>query len=298
MCQGPDMSDVSSCSARRLVLRPGLPVVRRDDRHLQVGVDAPERTVLEDHPDVRRLLAQLRSGGSPATTTAAAQRALVRLVGGGHVIDAVALEEALAASLDRVSTAAVFAHAGDDAPRRLEQRAAARIEVQGPHEPVAAAARLLGSSGLATAKADDEPTVVCVLTDGEVERGRLDPLVRAGRPHLLVSLTGSSATVGPFVVPGLTACLRCLDAQRGEADPRRATIVEQAASFAAPRPRDPALAALAIAWAVRDITAFVDGDQPSTWSRTVQVGPDLQPVPHAWRRHVHCGCAWDEALVG
>ena len=36
----------------------------------------------------------------------------------------------------------------------------------------------------------------------------------------------------------------------------------------------------------------LDGEEPSTWSTTVHVGPDLQPRRRAWRRHPRCGCGW------
>ncbi|MBB6629110.1 TOMM precursor leader peptide-binding protein [Nocardioides sp. KIGAM211] len=283
---------------RRLALRPGLPVVRRDDRHLQVGVDAPHRTVLEDTPDVRRLLADLQSSGRPAPTTAAGHQALLRLTAAGHLVDADVLEAALGDAPDRAATAAAFALHGDAAPERLADRARVRAEVTGPEGAVRLLTRLLGDCGAGPTEPSGEGAVAVVVADGEVGRDRLDPLVRAGLPHLLVSLGGTSVTIGPFVVPGLTACVRCVDAHRGERDPRRATVVDQAARSGDLRPRDPALAMLALAWAVRDVTAWSDGEQPSTWSRTVTVGTDLQPVAHAWTRHPHCGCAWDEALVG
>jgi len=94
------------------------------------------------------------------------------------------------------------------------------------------------------------------------------------------------------------ACIRCLDAHLGEQDPRRALVVEQLAG--APPLRavepDPALRALAAAWAVQDLATAADGDVPSTWSATVALGT-LPPEVTAYRRHVHCGCSWAEVLV-
>jgi len=43
----------------RPVLRDGLCVVRRDDRHLQVGLDPPDRLVLADRPGLRDTLTHL-----------------------------------------------------------------------------------------------------------------------------------------------------------------------------------------------------------------------------------------------
>ena len=43
-------------------LRPGCHVVRRDDDHLQVGVDPPERVILPDRPEVLAVLDRLEDG--------------------------------------------------------------------------------------------------------------------------------------------------------------------------------------------------------------------------------------------
>ena len=106
-------------------------------------------------------------------------------------------------------------------------------------------------------------------------------------------------TLGPFVVPGATACLRCVDAHRGEADPRRGLVLEQAASLPAlTRDRvDPALHALALAWAARDVVTFVEGGRPATWSATVRVDAGLRLAPQEWLRHSHCGCSWGDQLA-
>ena len=65
-------------------LRPGLHVVRRDDRHLQVGVDPPWRVVLPDEPGVRRLLGDLADGRPAAPET---HRALLALTRAGMLAD-------------------------------------------------------------------------------------------------------------------------------------------------------------------------------------------------------------------
>ena len=48
--------------------------------------------------------------------------------------------------------------------------------------------------------------------------------------------------------------------------------------------------------AVRDLAGFVDGEEPSTWSTTVDLGPSGAPVLTRWGRHPWCGCAWDGFL--
>src|SRR3954465_2514765 len=58
------------------LLRPGLHVVRRDDRHLQIGLDPPWRLVVPDEPDVQRVLADLVAGRATSPSTAAGHRVL------------------------------------------------------------------------------------------------------------------------------------------------------------------------------------------------------------------------------
>ena len=104
--------------------------------------------------------------------------------------------------------------------------------------------------------------------------------MRDQTPYVLVRLTEGRAVVGPFVVPGRTACLRCLDAHHTDADPEWPLLVRQYADATrhdradgVPEPVDPALAALAVAWAARDVTTYADGGRPSTWSGTLTLRP-------------------------
>ncbi len=293
----------SSEHSPRLALRPGVPVVRRDDHHLQVGVDPPARVVLRDDADVRRTLEDLLAGRAPAPRTAAGGRLLVELSRAQLVVDGTQLDAALAGVVDRDCVRAAFAQHGDEAPARLRSRSAARVAVDVPPPVRDLTTRLLRASGVPLANdsgdsggsgADDVPTVSLGMTVGEVSRDRLDDAVRDGHPHLVVCAGSTGVTLGPFVVPGRTACLRCADAQRAELDPRRAIVVEQCARQSrVEQPLDPALLTLAAAWAVRDVVSFVDGDRPSTWSASITLRPDLVVHRQEWKRHPGCGCAWD-----
>ncbi|GAA1131041.1 hypothetical protein [Nocardioides aquiterrae] len=241
------------------VLRPGLHVVRRDDHHLQVGVDPPWRVVLPDQPGVRRLLGDLAEGRPTAPATDAEHRALQAL------LRAEMLGE----------------RPGSVPPARHT------VAVQAAGDMGDEVARVLRAAGC---EVGDGP-VALVLSPGEIARTDADAHVREGRPHLLVTGSARGWTLGPFVVPGEAACLRCVDAHRGEQDPRRALVVEQLAGLPA-APDDPALAAVAVAWAVRDVLTHLAGGRPSTWSATVELGADLRPRRREWSRHPHCGCSW------
>lgn len=237
-------------------LLPGLHVVRRDHRLLQVGVDPPRRAVLPDDPDVRRLLADLAAGRPAEPATPAGRRALADLAAAGLL--------------------------GEPSER------AGSVALSGSGAAGDAAARLLREAGC---ELDPAGPVALLVVAGEVPRPDVDAEVRAGRPHLPVGAGPHGWTVGPFVVPGRTACLRCVDAHRAEHDPRRALVVEQLAGRQA-APPDPTLAALAAAWAVRDALTFLGGGEPATWSATVEIGQDLPPRRRTWARHPHCGCSW------
>ena len=139
--------------------------------------------------------------------------------------------------------------------------------------------------------------LVVVLHDGEARREQHDASVAAGRAHLPVWWRAGLPHVGPLVVPGVTACLRCVDAHESEADPRRPLLLEQAVREPAP-PRDPVLLALLAAWVVRDAQRWAEGERPTSWSATVRLGPGGPPSVTPWARHPHCGCAWDQALTG
>jgi bacteriocin biosynthesis cyclodehydratase domain-containing protein len=140
--------------------------------------------------------------------------------------------------------------------------------------------------------------VVLVLSEGELDRDRLDPLIRSGTSHLVVRLVDGGAVLGPFVVPGATACLRCIDAAHSVRDPDHVPVTSRYVRATA-QPRsdgvpdlDLATAATAVAWAARDVIAFAAGHEPSTWSRTWHLRVEGGPVEQEWSRDPLCGCCW------
>ncbi len=271
----------------RPVLRPGLRVFRRDDTHLQVGIDEP-RLVLRDTPGIRRLLNDLEAGSGVAGLTPEAGVAFERLVADGLVV------EAREVAGRRAAAAAVFACHGPEAVIRLAARAACVVDVRAPERWGSTVRDWLTRAGVGrSASRDSRPTVTLLVSVGEPPRSQVDRLVRDDHPHLLLALDASRARLGPFVVPGVTACLRCLDAHLGEDDPRRALVLEQLEDTdAVPGPYDPVLAHAAAALAVRDLTSYAEGERPATWSSTITVGMDLALPHRSWTRHPHCGCSW------
>src|SRR4051794_37163876 len=240
------------------LLRPGLHVVRRDDRHLQIGLDPPWRGVVPDDPDGQALLDDLAAGRAPSPATHAGHRALRDLRAAGMVGPAVAPPEACA------------------------------VAVIGDARPTAEVVRLLRAGGVAPLAANraDRADLAVVVASGEPPRDLVDDRVRAGQPHLVVGAGPRGFRVGPLVDPGATACLRCVDAHLAELDPRRGVVVEQLAGRTT-APDDPVLETLAASWAVRDVLRYLAGATPSTWSASIELDVDGDPHRRVWSRHPH-----------
>jgi hypothetical protein len=251
-------------------LLPGLRLVRRDADHLQLGVDPPYVAVLRDLPEVRRLVDQLAVGHRPQRPAIEAARALTAITEAGLLVT-------------------------DDAAERRQRLRRARVRVEAPEDVAAGVTALLRAAGTTEHVRPGSTDDVLLVVDGEPPRDRLDPLVRDEVPYLLVRDHGRALVVGPFVVAGATACLRCVDCHHGDADPRRGLVLEQVATQQplTPVAPDPSLRAVALSLAVRDVVTFLEGGAPATWSATVTVDRSLDLTPRRWLRHPACGCAWD-----
>jgi bacteriocin biosynthesis cyclodehydratase domain-containing protein len=268
-----------------LQLAPGLRVVRRGPHHLQVGLYDDRRVVLPRTQPTEQVLAWLREG---------------------RPIDL--REPAVAATVERL-VAAGCAQRRRDVQEQARRRRATRVCLLGDDLGAGLGfdtAAALSRAGLTRIVGDPaEADVVLVGSGGELARARTDPLVRDGVPHLVVRVVDAGAVIGPFVVPGETACLRCIDAHLSLADPDHVPVLARyvAASDrpAADSGRDvtePALVVLALAWAVRDLLAHVDGSPPATCDRTVRLGPEPSRQVHtAWPRDPDCGCSWPGSLA-
>jgi hypothetical protein len=246
----------------RPVLRDGLHVVRRDDEHLQLGLDPPHRLVLVDRPGLHETLTHLdhRPRGE-------LREVVDQLVGDGWVID------------------------GADPAGRRSSRSRGAVSLLADPLVADRFARTCAGAGLDRA---DDAALRLVVTVGEPRRAASDALVRDDVVHLWVAVLPHAVRLGPFVEPGRSACLRCVDAHLGEVDPRRATVLHQLEDLPSTpvTEPEPCLVQLACAWAVRDVVRLLDGNEPSLRSATVEVTEDLEVTRRDWLRHPHCGCAW------
>jgi bacteriocin biosynthesis cyclodehydratase domain-containing protein len=268
-----------------LQLAPGLRVVRRGPHHLQVGLYADRRVVLPRTEVTEQVLARLDEGRRVDLDDPGVAATVGRLVAAGCALPLREVQE------------------------RARRRRTARVSLLGDDLgtdvgfDTAAALAQAGLTRVVTRPANAD--VVLVGSAGEIPRGRIDPLVRDGLPHLVVRLVDAGAVVGPFVVPGETACLRCLDAHQSIEDPDHVPVVARyvaASGRSAPGaqedPTEPVLVVLALAWAVRDLLAHVDGEPPTTRDRTVRLGPEpSRQVYTEWPRDPDCGCSWPGSLA-
>jgi bacteriocin biosynthesis cyclodehydratase domain-containing protein len=251
----------------RPLLEPGLHVLRRADGHVQVGLGRDRAVVLPETESVRRTLHLLSRGELPADDVPAPLRAVLRR------------------RPDRPSGTVCVVGFGHPSGQPM----LARIRT------------LLTDAGLGRGRVTADAAVVAGV--GEPSREVVDVLVQRGTPHLLVRLVEGDVLLGPFVVPGVTACLRCVDAFATDEDPSWPLLVEQYAGSSArdrcdgaTEPVDPLLAEIAGAWAARDIATYLSGHRPATWSATVRLDPMLRDLRRTdWLRHPECGCTWSVA---
>jgi hypothetical protein len=122
--------------------------------------------------------------------------------------------------------------------------------------------------------------------------------LRRGSPHLVAHVRDTVGVLGPLVVPGSTACLRCVDAGRADLDPAWPTLVTAATTRAAVSACDPTLATLIGVWAVREARSWVAGLGTPTVGGTIEVpvGSD-PPELRRWDVHPRCGCWWRQPAV-
>ena len=294
------------------LLLPGTRVLRRDADHLQVGLDPATRVVVPDHPALRHLESgeALRGGdahlhrlGSVLLPDDAPLRSALPAAGPSSYADGTAWSRHSLASLARQGRADAASLARRSSYVVVVQCAPARRSPSGLAAALAEELRVLcrrsalrvGDRLPGGPRAHRPPVVRVLVCVGEPDRRLLDPWTE---PHLLVRFVEGDGVVGPFVEPGTTACVRCADAHLTSQDPAWPLLVEQYARFGdtdradgVPEPVDAALAAVCLAWAVRDLTTYLEGGRPSSSGRSLRIPPSLVEVEaQDWPRRPDCGC--------
>ena len=245
-------------------LDPRFPILWRNPHGLQVGVDSP-RAVLDPIDEAEeRVVAALVRGVSPAglDLIASEQRLAPPVLAGLLARLAPVLLPA-----DPAPRAVVAVHGGRTASRIALQLADAGVTVQ-PDAP--------------------SPALAILTADYVVAPDLLSHWLRRDVPHLPVLIADRTARIGPFVVPGVSACLHCAELAARDADPARSALASQlwgrSASAATALVCDEVAAIasrMALAW-------LANGGTPT--------GIELDAATGATRaiartRHPECGCA-------
>jgi hypothetical protein len=289
----------------RPMVRPGLKILRRDPRTLQLGFDWPGVAALRDTDAVRAVLAAIDGVRDAAEVISVATRAGVPVSG---------CDQALG---DLVECGAVVYSAGPTPPELSEATASALWLLAGPKrvlsDVVAArhrctvwvhgsgvvadtVRRLTSAAGIRVCSDPDRATVGVLAGDREPERELADDALHAGVPHLWVFMRDLVGVIGPFVLPGTTACLRCVDTARAETDPAWPTLLQS--SWAKPlrvAACDELHAILTGAWAAQEIAVWASGITPRTCGCVVELPLGGGPVEAvAFEPHPACGCGWLE----
>ena len=270
-------------ASRLLRLRRGTHVRTRTDGLLQVGTDPGRRCVLPDTTAVRGLLHLLEHG-----------------VRAGAVEDLAPVCEALRRN--------GLLLAPEDEELLARARAATRVHLDVPATWLPELCDLLTAGGLARGEAGDadvvlrssaapSPTPATRRTKAKPAPSGCASPQNAAVLHL--ALVDARAEVGPFVVPGRTACTGCVDAHLREEDPgmRHGTAAVlhplPSSSEEPAREFDPLLRRAAFTSAVQDVAAWAEGRQPLTWSTTRWFDAAQRVEARTWEPHPACSCAWD-----
>jgi hypothetical protein len=120
-------------------------------------------------------------------------------------------------------------------------------------------------------------------------------LMREQIPHLAAAADEAIGIVGPLVIPGRTACLRCMDLTRTDRDPAWPLILAQLAGRAPdPLACDAPLAAAVAAQAAAQGLAFIDraAVADAVTNGTLElVLPGWQWRRRTWMPHQDCSCS-------
>jgi bacteriocin biosynthesis cyclodehydratase domain-containing protein len=137
-----------------------------------------------------------------------------------------------------------------------------------------------------------QPDLVVLIGSEPVESTLNEALHLQRQPHLVASVGGSSAVIGPLVQPGVTSCLHCADLHRADRDPVWPYLAVQLMNSrpirdGAETPLTVAAAGLAAAQALD----LLDGRPIEVSNATLEWHlPDWRLRRRSWLPHRACGC--------
>jgi hypothetical protein len=283
-------------------------------------------SLLDGSRDLAQILAAARELGISAE---AADRVITLLAAGGALHDFPvgayrAMPHGLRTRLaPEVATAALAHGDGDGGARILARRLGACIRVEGMSRVGLCVASLLTASGIGMVISTGRPPYAgtspgplppadgppldstvgpadttrrpdLVILADVYRRELSEALKQDNVPHLAAAASEAIGVVGPLVVPGGSACLRCLDLTRAERDPAWPLILAQLTGGGADPPAcDTVLAAAVAAQATAQALALID--RPASASAVINgtlelVLPDWRWRRRTWQPHHRCDC--------
>jgi hypothetical protein len=274
-----------------------------DDFPAGLHASLPDRVRARLAPELATAALAYGDSDGGARVLARRRAAFVRVHGAGRTGACVATFLA-ASGVGRVACADPEpAEAADLAPAGLVE-----ADLGAPRQE--GAARAVGRAAPEVRTRDDGGVPDLVILTRPVLPDVTGALVRGRVPHLAVQTAEAIGVIGPLVRPGRSACLRCVDLRKADADPQWPTILAQA-TFARAQPQacDTVLAALAAAVACAQALALIDrglaaadggsglagrGSGPGgpvTVNGTLEVVlPDWQWRRRTWLPHPACTC--------
>jgi len=308
----------------RPALKAGLLPVWRDRDTLQIGVDPRRAVALTGLGPAAAVISLLDGSRDQAALIAAAQtygigpeatgQVLATLAAAGVLDDFPARlhasmpDELRARLAPELATAALAYGDTDGGARTLARRRAAFVRVHGAGRTGACVATFLAASGVGRVACTDpelaEPADLrtgddgampdLVVLTGPVLPDLIDALLRDRVPHLALRTGEAIGIVGPLVLPGRSACLRCVDLRKASGDPAWPKVLAQA-TFGRARPEacDTVLAAMAATLGAAQALAYIDrpGTAPAGANGTLEVVlPDWQWRRRTWPPHAACRC--------
>jgi len=141
------------------------------------------------------------------------------------------------------------------------------------------------------------PDLVVLAPAHGMARSAAHGLVREGVPHVVGLVEGTTAVVGPLVLPGRSACVQCTDLHRTERDPAWPRLIAQAETQRMQdAPCDLTLATLAAAQLAAAVLAVLGGSRPGLVDGTFETAvPGGVTRRRSWVPHPACGCQWGGA---
>jgi bacteriocin biosynthesis cyclodehydratase domain-containing protein len=243
-------------------------------------------------PDLLSLSLLHPGPGAAARTLRRRRAATVSVHGAGRV----------GATLAGLLTAAAVGHVvvADDGPVRPADIAPGGIREQGSTDRATAATQPLrrrtpGQVVTTGRRAGSRVPVDLAVVAPAASSPAPEVLAAVRRvPHLLVVVRETTASIGPLVQPGASACLRCLHLARADRDPHWAALSAQLAGGGREvEACDVVLATLAASLAAMQVLAHVDGDhrRVSTVSGVLQFDlGDGRLRRRSVSPHPACGC--------